>query len=299
MELCESVALGTIKERDWDCPFAHKKSKGVKNKLSKSSKKLGTALTDGISTKLWADESDEITQKEDQQLKVKWDKDDEVYPLSAGVTIRTRKRVVIEIKPYNPLPASYSGAAHHVIPTNGSLSRAEELLTYIKKGDVVSGNIGYDTNGAENGVWLPTSTLFMRALNGGFLKLPGVELETKYAGLHPDLKQLYAEAVMKKTNRQFHDAHPEYNDEVLTMLGKILSHMKALKKVTNCKKCQEIVENEGKKKPAHGLVDRLNAMSERLTGKLLNGPTTWRAPLFTSKLAANYAAKAQRRGKRR
>src|SRR3954454_20776290 len=103
MELCESVALGTVSERDWDCPFAHKKSKGVTNKLGKSSKKLGTSLTDGISTKLWADEGDEIKQKEDQKLKTKWTIQDEVYPASSkNEKMKTRIQVEIQIADYEP-----------------------------------------------------------------------------------------------------------------------------------------------------------------------------------------------------
>src|SRR5262245_17197005 len=122
MELLERVAFGTIEEKKWECPFAHSPSKGIKNKLNKSSRKLGAALENGYSTILWTEEGEQFAYKEDQVLDKAepwWPKDKEIYPRSPGDDPRNRKKVEIEFPSTRLLP--YSGAAHHIIPTNGSL----------------------------------------------------------------------------------------------------------------------------------------------------------------------------------
>jgi len=289
MEIAETVAIGIVSEFKKECPFPHKEPAKVQNDLTKDSGKLGTALKDGISTILWDEKPDgEFVPKQNRKICNEQPKT-AVYPDSPGYLPKEKKRAEVEfpeIGETRKLP--YTAAAHHLIPTNGSLTKAKALMVYIAEKDgKISGDIGYDTNGAENGVWLPTGNSLARVLRRGYT-LPTVTKGTKYGKLPTDLKQRYAEAVMRKVNRQFHDAHGKYNDFVMDVLGKIHNHAFSLESDLPCKECKKIQENKGKVKPPHGLVMRLNSLNDRLKGKLANNPLSWRWPIFTSSYAMRY-----------
>lgn len=284
MELAEPIAIGVVNEWRGKCPFPHKKSEKVENDLTKDSKKLGTALDKGYSTRLWIVEGDEYKPKKQQVLKVK-------YPRTEIFTGRppNKHQAKVEFLDDGDEYAPYSGAAHHLIPTYASFKKATRLMKYVKQGSIISGDIGYDVNGAQNGIWLPTSTAFGRMLKAKLITVQGKKAGTSFSRLSPDTKQLYKEAVMKKTSRQFHDAHPAYSQFVLGILRKLTLHMTNLQVKLDCKKCEEIKNNDKKVKPPYGLVDRLNSVGGRLRGKLTGGARGWRAPIFTSTSAKDYS----------
>jgi len=45
-------------------------------------------------------------------------------------------------------------AAHHIIPGNASLKKSKRLMKYLHVDGMAKGNIGYNINNHENGIWL-------------------------------------------------------------------------------------------------------------------------------------------------
>jgi hypothetical protein len=76
---------------------------------------------------------------------------DETTVPTVNVPIRTKGNVFLSYTV--PVPVIFS--AHHLIPGNGSLSPSA-LLPLLRKDGAAKGNIGYDVNRHQNGVWLPT-----------------------------------------------------------------------------------------------------------------------------------------------
>jgi hypothetical protein len=171
-------------------------------------------------------------------------------------------------------------AAHHLIPGNGSL-KASEVYNYMCKGKSVSSadpqhtweieeHIGYNVNGAHNGVWLP-GNYAIREGTSAKKKSWSAVVETE-----PDWCRNYVMAVVKKTRRQFHDAHPEYNDNVRDLLDKIATAL--LNHQVGCKECQE------KKKigPPYQIKKRLYGLSKELDSNLTGPPNGWNPIFMTS-----------------
>lgn len=283
-ELGEPVAVGMIDTDDWECPFSHDKKGKVKNDLGNSSSKLGTRLTNGWSTYQWIEEGSKIKPKTEQKLLNECGEDD-----CPGPPVHVRLNMADAPHEY-----PFSRSAHHLIPADASLPQSH-LLHYIKKGSIIDGDIGYDVNGGENGVWLPTHTALSRKMKEGTTVLPGETAAQKYGDVSGEGSEmvgsfvnLYAYAVMEHTNRQFHDAHYDYNGFVVKVLNKIQANLVVITNV-NCKKCQEAKADNGKLPPPHRLVGRLNQVSERLKGYLLGGPSNWKLPIFTSPHARDFA----------
>lgn len=161
--------------------------------------------------------------------------------------------------------------AHHLIPGNASLNKAKTLLKYIKKGDKINGDIGYDVNCRENGVWLP----------GNYGVREGAS-DFKIKWSQYQYQEEYAINAMKKANAQFHDAHNKYSQRVLKTLeeiaGKIVVNMP-----DKCPVCKNTVED--KARPPYGLVGRLNACSRHHRRFLSGSSRKWpvQSGYFTSK----------------
>jgi A nuclease family of the HNH/ENDO VII superfamily with conserved AHH len=153
-------------------------------------------------------------------------------------------------------PVDVTPAAHHLIPGNASLKEVPNLLKYMKKGQVVRGDIGYDVNSRENGVWLPGSyAVTARSVH-----------DTKWSDYaHQDS---YALAAMKRAGGQFHDAHPRYSLKVKSALNQIADRIK-VRHPEKCPGCDETLSD--KARPPYGLVGRLNALS-RVQRRFLSGP---------------------------
>ncbi|KYF83271.1 hypothetical protein BE17_17235 [Sorangium cellulosum] len=141
-------------------------------------------------------------------------------------------------------------AAHHLIPGNASLKKATKLLKFMKKGDTVDGDVGYDVNDRKNGVWLPTYP----ASGWGTLD-----------------QDAYAIQAMKAAGAQFHNAHAQYNQRASQSLSEIAD--KLVKKNDKCPICGDTLKNA--KRPPFGLVGRLNALSRRYRGFLKGSPRRW------------------------
>jgi hypothetical protein len=146
-------------------------------------------------------------------------------------------------------------AAHHLLPGNASMNKATELHKYMLwDGDddlELEGPIGYDINSAENGVWLP----------GNYAVRKDTEFGKNWSKFDDPFKNAYAVAAMERAgNLQLHDAHPEYNSNVLSTLNDIAKKLdEEWKDRSKCPICKEKLEN--KNRPPYGLVGRLNAVS--------------------------------------
>jgi hypothetical protein len=284
-QLGESVSEGEIDQDEFKCPFEHTKPGKVDNALDNNSNKLDTRLTQGYSTQLWADEGSRIVPKTNQELLPK--RPDDCAP----------PPVVVDGKEY-----SYSSSAHHLIPGDASLPNSK-LIKFISTaaGSEIWGDIGYDVNGGENGIWLPTHHALSAEMKEG-LVLPGEEHALKYSALTQRVKrrneenqivatfqERFTASIMERAGRQFHDSHPGYSEFVIKVLDKI--HMNIVKQSERsmCGKCNEVRSQKGKFPPPHGLVSRLNGVSSRLYQFLVGPPQNWRTPLYTSRFAAKLA----------
>jgi hypothetical protein len=174
-------------------------------------------------------------------------------------------------------------AAHHLIPGNASLEKSALFKRFMKKGGKVQAgdrkfkirtNIGYNVNGAHNGVWLPG--------NYGIRKKPvGVTWSTLSNGSKAQRTWCfeYAKAVMSRARGQFHDTHVDYSDNVLAALNKLSSvmidHMAVCEK--ECKK-----KCKGEVDPPYRLKTALYTMSRTLKSHVRGQPPTWRFPWYTS-----------------
>lgn len=172
----------------------------------------------------------------------------------------------------------YTVAAHHLIPGNASLYNDDnKLKDYMIKGKSVSANgkswkikyhIGYNVNGAHNGVWLP----------GNYAIRPGSSPTGVTWGAmgHEDWQLHYVAACAKVAEGQFHDAHTNYNDSVLMLLNKIAVKLEAHQ--CGCKEC----ENKKDVHPPYQIKPRLYSLSSYFRSNLKASPQLWRTPWFAS-----------------
>ncbi len=147
--------------------------------------------------------------------------------------------------------------AHHCIPGNASMAKATALHDFMRKGGPHSfvSDIGYDINGAANGVWLP----------GNYGVRPGKSHYTKkWGSFSADFKNQYAKRAMEAAGGQFHDAHSKYSNHVLKTLEAIADKLAAPGDCPICDKPRSAT------RPPYGLVARINHVSlaykERLVG---------------------------------
>jgi hypothetical protein len=134
-------------------------------------------------------------------------------------------------------------------------------------------NIGYNVNGAHNGVWLP-GNYAIRAAN------PVNPLKKNWGDVSDaDFKTKYMVAAMRKVGgKQFHDAHPDYNAAVRDTLDKIsvalFSHL------DTCEECKG--NSDGKINPPYRMKKLLYARSAYLKTLCVGGPSSWKGSYFTS-----------------
>lgn len=151
MELLETIAVAVFAEKAVECPLDHKDLEKIdsENQFVGVGTTLGEKMKDRTSTIIFA---------KNQQGKP----DKQPYPEKA----EDGWPIEIEDEDY-PVTC----AAHHLIPAQASLKKAETLhdwLVYKNEPEPLGGkggkstaegivwaDVGYDVNGSENGVWLP------------------------------------------------------------------------------------------------------------------------------------------------
>ncbi|HEX9886358.1 MAG TPA: AHH domain-containing protein [Longimicrobiales bacterium] len=165
-------------------------------------------------------------------------------------------------------------AAHHLIPGNGSLTPSKLYKTYmVESGKVTAGgvqftmedNIGYNVNGAHNGVWLPGNYAIRKKKDKTHAS---PDKGKSWSDLPPDWQVEYMEAAMEKSKGQFHDAHTTYNENIRSALDKLFVAIEAHQAI--CEECQK--GGDKKIPPPYFLKGYLYGISEWLKAKL--GPFT-------------------------
>jgi hypothetical protein len=174
----------------------------------------------------------------------------------------------------------YTVAAHHLIPGNASLYHKKSLLKdYMIKGETVNVDdnswkikyhIGYNVNGAHNGVWLPGNYAIRTGSSPTGVtwgKMSNKEWQLNYVA-----------ACSSAVGGQFHDAHTEYNKKVRTLLNKIAVEIGIHQ--AECELCKNKTGNEIP--PPYFIKPRLYKLSNYFKTNLTLEPSGWRRPWFTS-----------------
>lgn len=173
-------------------------------------------------------------------------------------------------------------AAHHLIPGEASLAPSELFpfmtkdetvkITVItpqgeeKKTKTVEKYIGYNVNGAHNGVWLP-GNYFIRKGSSPVSGQSWSDLADNPWCLN------YVAAATKAAGGQFHDAHTIYSEKVEELLNKIALVLMR----HECSDCEKPKIN-----PPFKVKTRLYSLSAYLKGKLTAPRTEWKLPWCAS-----------------
>lgn len=171
-------------------------------------------------------------------------------------------------------------SAHHLIPGNASLKNSE-IMDFLYVDGKAKGNIGYNVNNYENGVWLP-GNYALRGKNG--LPKWGGEA-SKYIAEGGDPKQ-YAFAAIEKTRAQFHDAHEKYSDFVLDILDLLAEKLEMTGSIW-CEEAGNKPDNP-EDRQMFMLVARLNTISRRMKRMLVNPSKNWKRNVYTSRFCKEY-----------
>jgi hypothetical protein len=173
-------------------------------------------------------------------------------------------------------------AAHHLIPGKEAL-KVSALMPYLHTEGMAVGNIGYDVNSFENGIWL-AGNYALRGKDG--LAQWGPEGAGFVARYGKDPKE-YAFAAIEAHDCQFHDRHPDYSKFVrneLDLLAKKLEKTQSLW----CPDARQNPDEDPKKRQMTMLVGRLNTISRRLKRFVTNPSPAWRENLVTSRFSLAY-----------
>ena len=303
-ELLESVAVIAGTEEKWPCPFSHDPTpKSHANDFIGEGSTLGGRLEAGEPT----------SRNPDYGGNAKLDAELDPRRRPGHPLNKDENRLPINLQ-WNDLvrPWPVTCAAHHLIPAQASLARSD-LLPWlidksspgtIKRGEstanvsgLVQNDVGYDVNGAQNGVWLP-GPYAMRGIWTAFVS--GVDSEDEPpadAGTAvsagdgppetPSSQFDYAVAAMRKARAQFHDSHVEYSKFVLEALNLVAAKMVHIKMTSSCDQCRDKLEKDGIP-PPYSLIRRLDGIASRLRMRLEGTPTAWRRNLYTSGRALEY-----------
>ena len=181
-------------------------------------------------------------------------------------------------------PRKFTLAAHHLIPGEASLTKSKLFEQYMVEGGkpdarggtqyTIKANIGYNVNGAHNGVWLPGNYAIRKRTSPVKGKSWGDLIEDP---AHHDWCYRYMCACVDKTSSQFHDVHPTYSEKVLKILNEmqraLVDHQNA------CKPCATKTEIA----PPYTLKTKLYLLSTNLKLRLLKqAGERWKIPWYTS-----------------
>lgn len=259
-QIGESVSIGVLAGDDIKCPFDHESPTPpkVENDFIGNAVTLESCAQSGTGTHLYAKRKPSkpppkvICPNYDPNHPFFDGLDEEDYPV-----IIKWKDLATKKSGMHRYPVTC--AAHHLIPAQESLKRADTLLKYMikegapekvndgtKKG-ICYADVGYDVNGSQNCIFLPGSYGVSSVGTGQWTSAPSVLGEDweddshndnenvakpkkcsspKLTGdrhqVHPEnRKWLYVKEVVKLAPGQFHDRHPDYSNEVLKVLDKI------------------------------------------------------------------------------
>ena len=302
-QIGESIAIIAGANDKWDCPFSHDPdTEDYENDFVGIGSTLGEKLASGDPTSR--------NSKYGGDRKRRRELDPRNRPGHALNKSENPRPVKLEWNPGLVHDWPVTCAAHHLVPAQASLKKSDLLPWLVKKGTpakvkggggkngLVRNNVGYDVNGAHNGVWLP-GPYAMRGVWTGFAPTSDAEDEipadtpavsTEPAGdptMTKDAQFEYAVVAMRKGRGQFHDAHPKYSGYVLDALNLIAGAMVVAAAFSNCDECKKKLE-KGDIPPPYSLIDRLNSVSRRLRSRLIGGPASWRRFLFTSRRSVAY-----------
>lgn len=291
MQIGEAVAVAVFKPgKDTKCPLEpHSKEKGFTGKKPgvKSVASLRKAMKAGWTTRQWKQEGESFVKKKEQEGPCK------------EVPVTGDSPITIAGVDY-PL----SVAAHHIIPGKASLPESS-LKKYLWKSEgLIRSDVGYDCDGSENGVWLPTHQTMSRklgkkqeivihddeapsagkGLSWAELSDKAREAEGDQASYTAMFLRRYTQQAMMTVGAQFHDAHSNYNSYVTKALNKVSILLDS--KIEMCEKCKE----DDLKSPPYMLVYRLNSISARIESRFLKGrPTVHWKTVYTSNFSKLYA----------
>jgi len=172
----------------------------------------------------------------------------------------------------------FTVAAHHLIPGDAALApsalkkfmtRGASVTVLTAEGDKqkkIRKYVGYNVNGAHNGVWLPGNYY----IRGAASPLPGVSWSQ--LGNYPWCLN-YVAAVARAAEGQFHDTHTQYSQAVKGLLNK----MAEILSLHECEHCKPEEIN-----PPFRIKSRLYLLSEYFRGQVQGPPRSWKRPWFTS-----------------
>jgi hypothetical protein len=168
--------------------------------------------------------------------------------------------------------------AHHIIPGNETWPPSKnQLYKWVddRKGHIIA-DIGYDVNGARNGVDLPGHTAASSWSNQKF------QSAYAFAAMAADTKK-----------RQFHDRHPAYSNFVVNVCNKIAAKLDGLTPSKGCgkKNCAGDRVTNGKYDPPYKLMTRIHGVALRLEKKVTGDSRRWKKPVMTSRFALMFTAK--------
>ncbi|KGJ92050.1 hypothetical protein [Colwellia psychrerythraea] len=334
MQIGEAVGIAMITDVEFDCPFDHelKKPPELKNELVGKGAKLATNMNNGTSTNSYKKftpsvESNKKGKIPQQDTKHNFYRKRSDKGRCLDIDFSQFAKGGDEVKHF---PVSCS--AHHLIPSQESLKDHDILEYMCKEGAGTKNNhgfadgkvwsdIGYNTNGSENGVYLPGSY----AVGGGKggLKVwyslddePDEEHDTEYIDADKLPEKEYKDYMLagekgkistsnpcwhyvsKATDlmggAQFHDRHLDYSDDIvkeaLTALHARIELFDITEKANACAKCEEKrkkIDEAGLPTP-YSLVKRLGLLSNKLSGYLTATGGNWKPNVYTSKWMQSY-----------
>lgn len=235
-QIGEGIAIGTIKSSDEECFYCKEKPKSENLKNDEE-----------------ADPQTDEREGEDDVL----ENDEKNDASKLGKNLGDKPTWTIQC-PDSGEDTKVLSAAHHCIPGNASYKKVKAISKLVNKGGPfkLSGNIGYSINHGNNGVWLP----------GNYNVRVGKEKYNKsWGGYDSKFKHEYAKRAIKASNRQFHDAHTDYNTLVRESLTKLAQKMG--KPSNKCPFCGEEKEST---RPPYGLVGRLDFISRQFRNNLVS-----------------------------
>lgn len=345
MEIGEAISPPDLTDVKDECPFDHTQltPPDIQNVLEGKGGTLATKMNSGESQNLYVDF------KPAENSRVKWgklpqkDSDHRFYKQRADkgrcvkITFPDKNDAIKTVEKLYPVSCS----AHHLVPSQESL-KGHELLTYMcKEGTsgennhgfsegAVWSDVGYDTNGSENGVYLPGNYAVGGGRGGlrvwyptggddeehdtGYIepdKLPPVEYQGyEITGTRGDINSnnpcwRYVAQSVRMTPGQFHDRHRAYSEDLVAQaLTNIFLMYKKRDPILNDKACTECNERQKQIKdlglPApYSVVKRLEFTAKKLRGFLTAGPGTWRLNVYTSEWGMKYMEAVRKGGEAR
>lgn len=197
------------------------------------------------------------------------------HPMAGDITVENRLRT----------------NAHHLIPADASFNPHPTIKKLLDKGEgEIKENVGYGVNHGKNGYWLPSYPEDFQVTNVKDVPVSWGAMTSGFGTMQHRITVI----AMRKTQRQFHDAHPQYSSFVSQCLDKI---------------CEKVITMAGDHKcgtppgpmtkpwePPYALCGRLDGLSGKLRGLLSGNPKGWRDPVFTSAHARLYHVESLKPG---